>query len=235
MEGLLDKKGITTFGQLITDDPEDILVEKYKYRLQLIATDITNKRTLILPHDLKSFGFDPDQFSIARAVRMSMGIPLFFEAIKLKDNNGKENIIIDGGVLSNYPIWLLDDNTSNPPWPTFGFKMIEPDKREVDRKKKGKVKGLISYSKSLIGTMLQAHDKLHISKSKGDYDRTIGIPTTISTDKGEKEIKTTDFSITKEESLLLYKNGEETARKFLESWDFEKWKDDYRKQYKNKN
>lgn len=225
MEGLLEKKGITTFGQLITDDPE----EKYKYKLQVIATDITNKRTLILPHDLKYFGFDPDQFSIARAVRMSMSIPLFFEAIKLKDNNGKENIIVDGGVLSNYPIWLLDDNTSNPPWPTFGFKLIEPDRRRLEKGEKGYIKNPISYFKSLISTMLQAHDKLHISESKGDYDRTIGIPTTIIKGEIEKEIKTTDFGITKEESLLLYENGEEMGRKFLEIWDFEKWKDDYRR------
>jgi hypothetical protein len=44
----------------------------------------------------------------------------------------------------------------------------------------------------------------------------------------QKEIKTTDFDITKEESLLLYKNGEEMAKKFLETWDFKKWKEDYR-------
>lgn len=225
MDELLKKKGITTFGQLITDYPE----EKYKYKLQVIATDITNKRALILPHDLKHFGFDPDQFSIARAVRMSMSIPLFFEPVKITDNNGNEQIIVDGGVLSNYPIWLLDDNTSDPPWPTFGFKLTEPNRRELEKGEKGYVKNPINYFQSLITTMLQAHDKLHISDSKGDYDRTIGIPTTIIIDDIKKDIKTTDFDITKKESSLLYKNGEEMARKFLEIWDFEKWKEKYRK------
>ena len=225
IDGLLKKKGITTFGQLITDNPE----EKYKYRLQVIATDITNKRALILPHDLKYFGFDPDQFSIARAVRMSMSIPLFFKPVKIVDSNGKEYVIVDGGVLSNYPIWLLDDNTSNPPWPTFGFKLVEPNKRELEKGEKGCVKNPISYFQSLISTMLEAHDKQHISESKGDYDRTIGIPTTIIMNGIEKEIKTTDFDITKKESLLLYENGEKIAREFLETWNFEKWKEDYRK------
>lgn len=224
MEELLAKKGITTFGQLITEYPE----EKYKYKLQVVASDITNKRLLILPQDLKHFGFDPDQFSIARAVRMSMSIPLFFKPVKLIDNNGKEHIIVDGGVLSNYPIWLLDDNTSNPPWPTFGFKLMEPNRRELSKGESGYVKNIVSFFQALIGTMLEAHDKLHISESKGDYDRTIGVPTTITVNGIDKDIKTTAFNITEEESLLLYKNGEETARIFLENWDFEKWKKDYR-------
>lgn len=138
MEGLLKKKGITTFGQLITEYPE----EKYKYKLQIVATDITNKRLLILPRDIKNFGLDPDQFSIAKAVRMSMSIPLFFKPVKIEDNNGKEHIIVDGGVLSNYPIWILDDNTSDPPWPTFGFKLMEPNKRELEKVKKDILKTL---------------------------------------------------------------------------------------------
>lgn len=225
MEELLKKKGITTFGQLITEHPE----EKYKYKLQIIATDITNRRLLILPRDLKYYGFNPDEFSIARAVRMSMSIPLFFKPIKIIDNNGKEHIIVDGGVLSNYPIWLLDDNTSNPPWPTFGFKLVEPSRRELAKGERGYVKNTIGFFQALVSTMLEAHDKLHISESKGDYDRTIGIPTTIIKGNKEKEIKTTDFNISKEESLLLYKNGEDMARKFLETWDFEKWKEEYRK------
>ncbi len=224
MKELLEKKGITTFGQLITEYPE----EKYKYKLQIIATDITNKRLLILPQDLEHFGLDPDQFSIAKAVRMSMSIPLFFKPIKLTDNNGKKHVIVDGGVLSNYPIWLLDDNTSNPPWPTFGFKLIEPDKRILKRGEISRIKNLFSFLKSLFSTMLEAHDKLHISRSKGDYDRTIGIPTTISINGVEKDIKTTDFNITQKESQLLYESGAETAHAFLNTWDFEKWKKEFR-------
>ncbi len=224
IEELLERKGITTFGQLITEYPE----EKYKYKLQIIATDITNKRLLILPQDLKHFGLDPNQFSVAKAVRMSMSIPIFFKPIRISDNNGKEHVIVDGGVLSNYPIWLLDDNTSNPPWPTFGFKLIEPNNRLLKKGDTSRIKNLFNFLKSLISTMLEAHDKLHISKSKGDFDRTIGIPTTITIQGKEKDIKTTDFDITKEESKLLYENGVKTARKFLDTWDFEKWKKDFR-------
>ena len=225
MEGLLQRKGITTFGQLVTDYPE----EKYRYKLQIVATDITNKRLLVLPRDIKKFGLDPDEFSISKAVRMSMSLPLFFKPVKIIDNNDKEHIIVDGGVLSNYPIWILDDNSNDPPWPTFGFKLMEPNKRELAVGEKGYIKNSVNYLQSLVGTMLEAHDKLYISESRGDYDRTIGIQTTVHVNGRDKDIKTTDFNITREEGLLLYENGEKMAKSFLETWNFEEWKDKYRR------
>ncbi|MCK4827126.1 alpha/beta hydrolase, partial [bacterium] len=126
------------------------------------------------------------------------------------------------------PIWLLDDGTSNPPWPTFGFKLIESDKRELKKARRNPINNPISFLKALVTTMIDAHDNYHISKSKGDYDRTIGIPTVIDMKGIEKEIKATDYDITQEESLALFKNGEETARKFLEKWNFDEWKRKYR-------
>ncbi|CZQ81775.1 acyl transferase/acyl hydrolase/lysophospholipase [Trichococcus palustris] len=222
---LLKKKGITTFKQIQTDYPE----EQYKYKLQIVASDITDKKMLILPHDLKDFVDDIDQFSIAKAVRMSIGIPIFFEPVKLKDKNGRTHIIVDGGILSNYPIWLLDDTTThNPKWPTFGFKLNEPVPRKITEGYKDDIDNPVKYLKALVSTMMEAHDKLHISNSKGDYARTIGIPTSITINNNTKEIKTAYFDITKEESLLLYKNGEDMAQKFLEIWDFDQYKKNYR-------
>lgn len=222
---LLEAKGKTTFGQIRTNYNE----EKYMYRLQVIATDITDHKLLILPQDLKDFGRDPDQFSIAKAVRMSMSIPVFFEPVRLEDGSGKVHIIVDGGVLSNYPVWLMDDGTSSPPWPTFGFKLMEQNAREIKKgDHKNPVHNPVSYLMALVGTMIGAHDNFYISRSKGDYDRTIGIPTTINIDGMEKEIKTTYFDITQEESLKLYDNGKKTAEEFLKTWDFGVWTKKYR-------
>ncbi|MDA2928016.1 hypothetical protein MYX78_12445 [Acidobacteria bacterium AH-259-G07] len=63
--------------------------------------------------------------------------------------------------------------------------------------------------------MMDAHDSYHISNSKGDDERTIGIPTVVKLRGAEKEIKTTDFNITREESEALYKNGVKVAKDFL--------------------
>jgi len=76
LEGLLIRKGSTTFGEIVTDEyKKGKADEKYKYKLQVIAADITDRRLLVLPGNLKSLGYDPDRFSISRAVRMSMSIP----------------------------------------------------------------------------------------------------------------------------------------------------------------
>ncbi len=225
LEKLLAAKGKTTFGDIRTDYKED----KYKYKFQAIAADITDRRLLVLPGDLKIFGLDPDGFSISRAVRMSMSIPLFFEPVELRDTSGRKHFIVDGGLLSNYPIWLLDDGTSNPPWPTFGFKLMEPDERVLKKPERNPINNPIAFLKAVIETMLDAHDSYHISKSEGDYDRTIGIPTVIKVDGVKKEVKTTDFGITQKESQALFKNGVKVAKKFLKKWDFDAWKKKYRR------
>ena len=224
LERLLVVKGKTTFGQIKTKYKDD----KYKYKFQAIAADISDRRLLVLPNDLKLFGINPDGFSISRAVRMSMSIPFFFEPVELRDTSGRKHFIVDGGLLSNYPIWLLDDGSDDPPWPTFGFKLMEPDKRELQKAKRNPINNPISFLKAIVGTMLDAHDSYHISKSKGDYDRTIGIPTVVTINGNDKEIGTIDFSITPEESQALYENGVEVAKKFLETWDFDEWKEKYR-------
>jgi NTE family protein len=224
-ERLLKAKGKTRFGDLLTEWPDE---EKYRYKLQVIAADLTDQRMLVLPRDLKNLGFDPDEFSIARAVRMSMSIPLFFEPVKLEDKDGRVHIIVDGGLLSNYPIWLLDDGTSNPPWPTFGFKLVEPAERVLGTANWKPIDGLLDYLKAMMGTLTSAHDRFHVSNSKGDYERTIGITTTVTVSGKEKEIKSTDFDLTKEESRLLYENGVTAGRKFLDAWDFDTWKASYR-------
>jgi NTE family protein len=226
LEKLLGARGKTTFGDIRTEYEE----EKYRYKFQAIAADITDRRLLVLPGDLKLFGLNPDEFSISRAVRMSMSIPFFFEPVELRDTSGRKHFIVDGGLLSNYPIWLLDDGTDNPQWPTFGFKLMEPDKRELKKAKRNPINNPISFLKAIVGTMLDAHDSYHISNSKGDYDRTIGIPTVIEINGVDKEIGTTDFNITQEESQALYENGVEVARDFLETWDFNDWKRRYRQE-----
>ena len=53
---------------------------------------------------------DPDELEIAAAVRMSMSIPIFFDPVVY---NGppqprRAALIVDGGLLSNFPVWLFD-------------------------------------------------------------------------------------------------------------------------------
>ncbi len=223
LEDLLKAKKKTRFGDILLANPSH---DRYKYRFQ---ADITDQRMLVLPGDLKDFGYDPDEYSIALAVRMSMSIPLFFEPVKLIDSYGKPHYIVDGGVLSNYPVWLLDDGSKDPAWPTFGFKLVETDRQEdIPTTPYTDIKNLPGYLESLLSTMLDGHDNYYISTTSGDFDRTICISTTVEVDGQKKKIKTTDFGITKKESRALYENGKYAADQFLKTWDFAAWKKKYR-------
>jgi NTE family protein len=189
---------------------------------------MTDKRLLVLPGDLKNYGYDPDRFSIAAAVRMSISIPVFFEPVRLTDSHGEIHYIVDGGVLSNYPIWLLDDGTSDPPWPTFGFKLVDTAVRTLPQFDPDPIHNIADYLGSLLGTMISGNDNYHISVSSGDYERSICIPTTVQVGDQKTLIGTVDFDITPEQSTALYDNGLQAGRVFLQGWNFDAWVKKYR-------
>src|SRR5436305_307633 len=79
--------------------------------VQVIASDLSKERMLVLPRDARDqLGIDPDELEVARAVRMSMSIPMFFDPVVHQNpaNANEEHVIVDGGLLSNFPIWLFD-------------------------------------------------------------------------------------------------------------------------------
>ncbi len=226
IEELFKAKGKTKFEDIRLNNSTD---ERYRYKFNAIASDLTDKKMLVLPQDLKEFGFDPDKFSLSLAVRMSISIPIFFEPVKLEDSTGKIHYIVDGGVLSNYPIWLLDNKSSEPQWPTFGFKLSEDTGGVQKSSKSNSITSIVGYLESLVGTMLDAHDKHYISTTKGDIDRTIIIPVTVDVNGRQKKISAIDFAITHTESEALFLNGYNAALKFLETWNFDLWKEKFRK------
>ncbi len=215
VDELLNRKGIRRFKD----------VEQSGRKLKITASDLTEKRLLVLPDDLAEFTVDPGEFCIAPAVRMSVSIPIFFEPIRWKDRAGKEHLVVDGGLLSNYPIWLLDKGKSVPEIPVFGFKFV--DEEEYCKSPSCQAgPNFIDYLKSIVSTSLDAIDHSHLSA--GDYERTIRIPA-VTGEGGERhKISAVDFDICKEESRALFENGWSAADRFLRTWNFESWKRRYR-------
>ena len=122
---LLAAKGITRFGQLADENAEQ---PENRWRLRLIASDVTHRRMLVLPNDAGHLGIEPDELEIAYAVRMSMSIPVFFEpVVHHNPHTNADHLIVDGGMLSNFPVWLFDCEGRDPRWPTFGMLLVEPD------------------------------------------------------------------------------------------------------------
>jgi NTE family protein len=224
MRGHLAAKGKTKFGDLRNPAESD---PNRAYRLQVIASDVTARSMIVLPRDAAQLGIDdPDELDIAEAVRMSMSIPVFFEPVVLKHSKtGQDHVIVDGGLRSNYPIWLFDSPGFAPPrFPTFGMILVAPD--EPSPPLQGPpadavhpvMDSDITFLKAVIATMLQAHDRFHVAHD--NYARTIPIPTL--------GVATTEFDISPERKQALFDSGKAAVAKFLETWDFEAYKQQFR-------
>ena len=216
MRGMLAEKGVRTF----TDLPAGGQGGKYGSRLQVIASDISARRLLVLPRDASELGLDAGELEVAHAVRMSISIPLYFKPVRLAHpETNQEHLIVDGGILSNFPVWLFDRADGQPPrWPTFGLLLVEPDpKTQIgERIPPGEhaargPRGLVTLLSGVLHTMLEAHDRLYVEKA--EYARTIPIPTL--------GVGTTEFAIGKERARALFESGRTAAERFLESWDFD--------------
>ena len=98
MRKLLQEKNVETFNDLIMEEYKDD--ERYRFKLRVIASDISQGRLLVLPQDIADFGIRPEDLNVATAVRMSMSIPFFFEPIALRNmKTNQVSYIVDGGLL----------------------------------------------------------------------------------------------------------------------------------------
>lgn len=210
---LLAEKEKFTFKDLLYGGP-DKTDPRFRYRLRVVTADVAKGELVVLPQDIKNYGEKPDNFSIAKAVRMSISIPGFFEPVKI----GK-SIFVDGGMLSNFPVWLFDSE-SVPEWPTFGFRLVNADEIQDGRvrSRPKKINGPTDYILALVYTMIEAHDKYYMRTH--NYERTILIPTL--------GIRSTDYDIEKEKQLKLFISGAQAAVEFFKKWDFEEYKKKFR-------
>lgn len=212
LRDLLAKKDVHTFSDLVAPDEEPD--SKYHYRLQVIASDCTLGRMVVLPQDIARYGLNPDDLDVAFAVRMSASIPIFFEPVVLQDFvRRRKSYIVDGGVLSNFPVQLFDDGTDDPPWPTFGFKLVDPKACPEHE-----ITGPVSMLMALVSTMMEAHDARYIETC--NFVRSMVVDTL--------DVATTDFDISRARSEALYQSGIAAAKKFFETWDFDAYKAMYR-------
>jgi NTE family protein len=188
--------------------------------LYVVCTNITQQRA-----DILSFETTPD-LSVKEAVRMSMGIPIFFAAVKNKNGD----VIVDGAVTWNYPINIFDnvkylDNPSNGMgmnydldpeyifnYETLGFRV--DSNKEVNYSKDNwktepiKVKNIKRFVGALMVFMMDMVNKKHLHKN--DWNRTVFIDS--------MDVKTTEFKLSKEKIRDLIENGKIAVKHYF------KWK-----------
>lgn len=178
--------------------------------------DLTAGQLVRLPWDYRRlYGLDPDEQSVADAVRASMAIPFLFQPATLKDAAGQSFTLVDGGVLSNFPIDTFDRHDGAVPrWPTFGVTVVPylpaPTVQQL-------IPGLrLPWNgprllESLLTTMLVGHDQTYLSQPWVKV-RAIQVDST--------DVGVLDFDITRAEADALYDKGYAAATEFLAGWDW---------------
>ncbi len=197
--GILKAKGIRVFADLPPG------------KLQIIASDITNGKLLVLPQDIAVYDIDPLQLPVAKAIRMSTSIPYFFDPViirqpqRLKEaTRMKSSYIVDGGLLSNFPLWLFDRQSPGAAAePVLGFQTVGISDVQPHR-----IDGPITMFQAMFETMLSAHDQRYIEQH--NRARTIKIPA--------MGVRTTQFHLTPEQSGELYQSGVRAGEKFFAAW-----------------
>ena len=222
LAGQLEPLGVRTFADLRIEDAGSSLPPERPYRLVVMASDVTRARLVRLPWDYAQYGLDPDAQPVAEAVRASMSIPFFYEPLKFKslDPEGREQIsfMVDGGMLSNFPIEVFDRTDGRPPrWPTFGIKLSA--KPDAAQRQKYDVHGTLSLARAMVGTMTSFHDQIHIDDPAA-LARTMFVDTF--------GVRATDFDIDETMQGTLYGSGRRAAERFLDGWDFEAYVKEFR-------
>ncbi len=131
------------------DEPKDSM---HRYRLTVVATDISQGLMLRLPQDMLKFGLDPDALEVALAVRMSASIPFFFLPMKQRRQDGKNDLVVDGSVLSNFPVGIFDV-PGEPHRPTFGLHLVDTPPGPGERWPINATGNILEISQALISTM----------------------------------------------------------------------------------
>ena len=209
MRARLADRGVWTFNDLKHTTPDKGQI----YRLRVVASDVTRGRMLVLPDGIGHYGIDPGDLEVALAVRMSMSIPGFYRPVTLRNKDGNKSYIVDGGLLSNFPIQLFDGPGMDTR-PTFGLRLTGTSEERVT---KHPAHGLTSYFLSMFLTATEASYYQYIDSR--DFIRTIAIDSL--------GVSSVDFGLSVIDKRRLYTEGVKATRAFLDDWDFEAWKKTY--------
>jgi len=113
-------------------------------------------------------------------------------------------VAVDGGLLSNFPAWLFDEERAQdgPHTPTFGFRLVQKPSPK-------KLHNLFGLGKGILTTILEGDPLLETREIENLHE----VPLSVS-------VNTLDFDLTSEEKLKLYNEGRESAEEHFDRPDF---------------
>ncbi|HLP87534.1 MAG TPA: patatin-like phospholipase family protein [Nostocaceae cyanobacterium] len=158
--------------------------------LTVIAADISRSKMIVFNQDKY-----PDM-PVADAVRMSMSIPGFFCPVQFG-----QSLIVDGGIVSNFPVWVFEELQKIQPLPIFGLRL------ESENQYLRNNQGMFNLLGSLFHTFINVNTEREISKVTNLH--TINLPTL--------GVNVTDFHLSQNRKLQLYQAGLDRTKAYLAS------------------
>lgn len=191
----LARKGVYTFADLRGGRADNTNPGGYKMRMT--GVDCNRGKVVVLPDDVSFYGINPDDFEVAKAVRISTCVPFAFKPVEIKARiNGKINTynLVDGGVLDSFPYWLVDSASDQ----TVGFKLNGGENKFFS------LDTPLSVLKSLVSAV-------HDIGGPGNTPNTIQDIEEIDT----SEVQFLDFNLSEDDKRYMYNAGKTAALKIF--------------------
>jgi NTE family protein len=190
--------------------------------LYVTGTSLNQQRLIIFSYETYP------EMKVKDAVRISMSIPLYFEAVSIdsvghvlgRESRAENNvdIMVDGGITANYPIFLFDSLTTSdgatkriPNTQTLGLRIDTPEQIDFDSNQKClapiSITTFRSYLNAFYAYVIENLNRKDLTGS--DWQRTISISC------GNVSPKVKRLSLATKN--LLIRNGEDAAKQFFET------------------
>lgn len=175
---------------------------KYK-DLRITGTNLSRGKLVVFSADTTP------GTSVLDAVRVSMSIPIYYVPVKIQND-----LYVDGGMLSNYPIRIFDSDSNISivscgagarfNGSTLGFKV--DSSAEID--------GMVGFpSGNFLQYMLSVIDILHTAVQDGQANPTDNMRT-VKINSGE--VSTTEFDLSEKKKNFLIDRGYAATTRYLE-------------------
>jgi len=220
------------FADVARDDLPDNLApadrERALYRFRVIGSEITSGKMLVLPQGIEGYyredktPYSAEDLTLVEAVRMSMSYPFLYAPHVLYDKQENPHYVVDGGLLSNFPVWLFDRRDGKPSVrPTWAFRLHGGGRDEPAEPYRpiGMPFWRLALARAMFSAATGAWDERNVTEAASV--RTINIPTF--------EINTVDFNLTRENGERLYRSGVESTNRFFVRPETRKYLEQFQK------
>jgi len=238
---LLEREGIATSRKLMdrmatipaglrTRNGEPLTPDSTKPPLALVAADVSTQTKVDFPRMAPLYWRDPDEVDPAQYVRASMSIPAFFSPLRIENVPQGQDAqdrwdklasyteeppsvctLVDGGIMSNFPIDLFHLQNQIPKAPTFGAKL------GTDKRRSEKIDWPLPLAAAVFRSASHCLDYDFITRNP-DYKNLVAYIDT----GGHGWL---DFDMQDEDKVDLFLCGARKAAEFLREFNWAKYKE----------